>query len=62
MGKCKGAPDGCGGTCPTNHCTGCCDANLVCQTGQSSGACGKAGSPCVDCAAGSKGCQGGTCV
>jgi hypothetical protein len=62
MGKCKGAPDGCGGACPMNHCTGCCDASLVCQTGQSGTVCGKAGAPCADCTAGSKACQGGSCI
>lgn len=49
-GKCAGADDGCGGTCTTNSCTGCC-AGTVCNAGTDTSACGANGGACIDCGA-----------
>jgi hypothetical protein len=52
-GKCQGAGDDCGSTCPDNNCTdGCCTGAHECipYADQSDSACGKNGGSCVDCA------------
>jgi hypothetical protein len=49
-GKCRGASDGCKGSCPLNDCAGCCDANNLCLPGTSETNCGNDGAPCVPCA------------
>lgn len=46
--KCKGADDGCGGTCPANGCSGCCDINYECHP-SSKTSCGINGDSCVPC-------------
>jgi hypothetical protein len=48
-GKCTGAADGCGGTCPPYPCTGCCDATYTCQPGDKDSACGSKGEVCQNC-------------
>ncbi|MHB8419474.1 MAG: hypothetical protein ACYDCL_15470, partial [Myxococcales bacterium] len=60
-GKCGGAPDGCNGTCPAAACTGCCDANKICQAGTANGDCGKNGAACTTCNAPDV-CAAGTCA
>ena len=57
-GKCQGADDGCGGTCPTNACKGCCDTTNTCLFGKNDTACGFDGAACVDCTANSQTCGG----
>ncbi len=65
-GRCQGAPDGCGGTCETNECNGCCDAQKTCiGVGmQSDTACGSGGESCIDCTIGqaTDSCSDGACV
>ncbi len=51
-GKCQGADDTCGSTCPDNNCTdGCCTSAHECilYANQSDSVCGKDGDPCQDC-------------
>jgi hypothetical protein len=59
-GKCAGAADGCGGTCPSNTCAGCCSSG-ACLPGTSSSACGLNGAACVGCAVGWW-CNAGACA
>ena len=65
-GRCPGAPDGCGGTCKTNGCSGCCDGSQ-CRMGTFDTACGKAGQACADCTGkvggecGKGACKAGAC-
>ena len=60
-GKCPGDEDGCGGTCSTNQCPGCCDGT-TCNQGDQDALCGTAGGSCQDCTAGSVECGKGICV
>ena len=61
QGKCYGAPNGCGGTCTTNTCAGCCQG-AVCQPGTANTVCGKSGKQCADCVKAGGTCQGdGSC-
>lgn len=49
-GKCAGAPDDCGKTCPSNDCDGCCDAiSHDCKPGTAVSACGFDGDRCRAC-------------
>lgn len=51
-GKCQGADDTCGSTCPDNNCTdGCCNGSHECilYTNQGDSVCGKDGENCQDC-------------
>lgn len=47
-GKCAGADDKCGSTCPANTCLGCCNG-IECKSGLELEACGKQGGQCSDC-------------
>jgi len=58
--KCKGEPDGCGGTCPTNKCTGCCSGG-TCKLGTNNLNCGSGGVECKTCSD-DKRCSAGSCV
>ena len=60
-GKCIGASDGCGGTCSTNRCSGCCTSSHSCQTGNTSSYCGTSGEDCDSCVSGEY-CSGGNCI
>lgn len=59
-GKCPGAVNGCGGTCKTNSCSGCCNG-AQCRMGTFDTACGKAGQACADCTGKSGQCGKGVC-
>ncbi len=48
------------GGCGPNNCPGCCDANGLCEQGQSTNACGQGGQLCNPCPPGFA-CQGGFC-
>lgn len=63
-GKCKGADDGCKGTCPENKCTGCCDGT-VCKPGTAVDACGKSSvnnGACAKCDSTKQICENNQCV
>ncbi|MBL8938137.1 MAG: hypothetical protein JNM69_26470, partial [Archangium sp.] len=53
-----GTPSRCS---PTNCASGCCDSTGICQTGNSSNACGARGGTCSTCSLGLS-CVGGTCT
>lgn len=57
-GLCAGAPDHCGGFCPTSSCAGCCDdvATCIAFAAQSGFACGAANSRCAVCQGGAGRC------
>ena len=59
-GKCPGAKDGCGSTCQTNGCVGCCNGPQ-CRMGTFDTACGVAGGACSDCTGKSSVCGTGVC-
>ena len=63
QGRCAGADDGCGGTCGSTDCTGCCDDTHACVAdgGQSDTVCGSGGSPCANCATAGKICHATYC-
>ena len=50
QGECAGAPDECGGVCPSNNCDGCCDIDHVCRDGVTKWYCGMNGEDCDQCA------------
>jgi hypothetical protein len=62
QGKCAGADDGCGNPCSKNHCSGCCDDALECQTGKNDTVCGNGGASCMDCTLQGQTCTGGHCA
>jgi|GEM_PF-1834739 hypothetical protein len=59
-GKCKGAPDGCGGTCAQSQCKGCCEKGQ-CQAGNTQTACGVTGGQCSNCSTKQMACSAGKC-
>lgn len=66
-GRCEGADDGCGGSCPTTDCAdGCCALNGQCVVsgGQSDLVCGAGGQACSDCIADARSdqCEAGVCL
>jgi hypothetical protein len=61
-GRCAGADNGCGGTCASNDCIGCCDASHNCLPGTALLACGAAGVACASCTGPQDVCAYGACI